>query len=344
MRWENLFVSGVAAWLPPLAAAEDAVSDGLLAPERGKLRGIVSVTVASDSEEDAPPRMAVRAAREALGRGNTDPGDVALVLHSSLWFQGVDMWPAASYIAHEAVGRQVPAFGLAQRCNGGMGAIELAASYLGAGIGDGHAALLTTGDRFAGPRVDRWNSVDVTMYGDGAAALVLSTRDGFARVLSTATGVDNSLEILARGDEPFVPHPVEPSSAVDLGARTVRGAELAALPDLTHRYIDLLVAAKTRALEDAGTSIDGIAHAVIPVSRRGTGHELHHLLGLPDERTSWAYGRTTGHVGAGDQFAGLAHLTENALVSPGDRVLLFGGGAGYTCTAAVVEILRMPGH
>jgi 3-oxoacyl-[acyl-carrier-protein] synthase-3 len=344
MRWENLFVSGVAAWLPPLVAAEDAVLAGLLDPARSKLRGIESVTVASDAEEDAPPRMAVRAAREALGRGNVDPADVSLVLHSSLWFQGIDLWPAASYVAHEAVGRQVPAFGLAQRCNGGMGAIELAGAYLGAGIGGGHAALLTTGDRFAGPRIDRWNSVDVTMYGDGAAALVLSTRDGFARVLSTATGVDNSLEILARGDEPFAAHPVEPSPVADLGARTVRGAELADMPDLTHRYIDLLVAAKTQALEDAGTAIDDIAHAVIPVSRRGTGHELHDLLGVPDERTSWAYGRTTGHVGAGDQYAGLAHLVENALVSPGDRVLLFGGGAGYTCTAAVVEILRMPAH
>ncbi|MEU8775782.1 ketoacyl-ACP synthase III family protein [Streptomyces sp. NPDC048606] len=342
MRWEQLFVSGVATWLPPVVATEDVVSSGVVTAERGRLRGIESVTVASPHEEDAPPRMAVRAAREALARGATDPADVALVLHSSLWFQGIDLWPAASHIAHEAVGRDVPAFGLAQRCNGGMGSVELAASYLTAGAGAGHAALLTTADRFAEPRIDRWNSVDVTMYGDGATALVLSTRGGFARVLATATAADNSLEVLARGDEPFTAHPVEPSTTADLGERTVRGATAAGFPDLAHRYIDLLVAAKTRVLDDSDTSVDDLAWAVIPVSRRGSGHELHDLLGVPDERTSWAYGRTTGHLGAGDQFAGLAHLTRTERARPGDRVLLFGGGAGYTCTAAVVEILEPP--
>lgn len=342
MHWENLFVSGVATWLPPVVATEDVVASSVLDPERSKLRGIESVTVASGQEEDAPPKMAVRAAKEALRQGGTDPADVALVLHSSLWFQGIDMWPAASYIAHEAVGRQVPAFGLAQRCNGGMGSVELAASYLAAGTGAGHTALLTTGDRFAMPRVDRWNTVDVTMYGDGATALVLSSRRGFARVLATATAADNSLEVLARGNEPFTAHPVEPSATADLGERTVSGATAAGFPDLAHRYIDLLVDAKTRVLEDSGTSADDLAWAVIPVSRRGSGHELHHLLGVPDERTSWAYGRTTGHLGAGDQFAGLSHLTRTGRARPGDRVLLFGGGAGYTCTAAVVEILEPP--
>ncbi|GHE70930.1 3-oxoacyl-[acyl-carrier-protein] synthase 3 protein 5 [Streptomyces longispororuber] len=339
MRWENLYVSGVASWLPPLVSADDAVAAGLLEPERRRLRGITSLAVASDAEQDAPPRMAVRAAREALRHGGTDPADVALVLHASLWYQGIDMWPEASYVAHEAVGRQVPAFSIAQRCNGGMGGLELAASYLGAGPASGHAALITTADRFSGPRVDRWNTVDVTMYGDGASALVLSTRGGFARVLATVTSADNSLEILGRGDEPFRRHPQEPVPTVDLGQRTVDGARAAAYEDLTHRYIDLLVAARTRVLEDSGTDVQDIARAVIPVSRRGTGHELHDLLGIPDERTSWSYGRTTGHLGAGDQFAGLAELTETGAVVPGDRVLLFGGGAGYTCTAAVVEIL-----
>ncbi|GLZ43742.1 hypothetical protein Acsp05_73660 [Actinokineospora sp. NBRC 105648] len=337
MRWDNLFVSGVAAWVPPLTSGADAVAACLLDADRYTLRGIRSVAVASDSEDDAPPRMAVRAAREALRRGGTDPADVALLLHATLWFQGVDMWPEASFIANETVGRQVPAYSIAQRCNGGMGSVELAATYLTAGLGTGTAALITTADRFAGPRVDRWNSVDVTMYGDGASALVLSTQDGFARVLATATAADNSLEILARGAEPLRPHPPEPTP-IDLGQRTRDGARIAAFDDLTHRYIDLLVSAKNQALADSKTAVENIAWAVIPVSRRGSGHELHDLLEVPDERTSWGYGRTTGHLGAGDQFAGLAQLIETGAVSRGDRVLLYGGGAGYTCTAAVVEI------
>ncbi|WP_432840356.1 ketoacyl-ACP synthase III family protein [Dactylosporangium sp. CA-092794] len=343
MQWTDLYISGVAAWLPEPRTTDAAVAAGILPRERRDLLGIDSVTVASDDESDAPPRMAVRAAEAALKRAGASPDDVALVVHSSLWFQGADCWPVASYVANEAVGRLVPAFEVLQRCNGGMWSIDLAARYLaagGAGGAGGTAALLTTADRFSDPMIDRWNCVDVTMYGDGAAALVLSTTSGFARVLSTATAADNSLEGLARGLEPLSGH--RPTGPIDLVRRTVDYVSTGVYPDLIHRYLELLVSAKDRALEDSGTTPEQLRWAVIPVSRRGTGHELYHLLGVPDERTSWAFGRTTGHVGSGDQFAGLAHVVETGEVAAGDRILLFGGGAGFTCTAAVVEILDVP--
>jgi 3-oxoacyl-[acyl-carrier-protein] synthase III len=69
---------------------------------------------------------------------------------------------------------------------------------------------------------------------------------------------------------------------------------------------------------------------------------VHHLLGVSEEQTTWEYGRRTGHVGAGDWVLGLEHLLTGNELRAGDLVLLFGGGAGYTCTAAVVEILRVP--
>jgi 3-oxoacyl-[acyl-carrier-protein] synthase-3 len=72
------------------------------------------------------------------------------------------------------------------------------------------------------------------------------------------------------------------------------------------------------------------------------GFHFHSMLGVPEERTTWAFGRGTGHVGAGDWFVGLEHLCETGDLAPGDKVLLFGGGAGYTCTAAVIEVLRLP--
>ncbi len=64
--------------------------------------------------------------------------------------------------------------------------------------------------------------------------------------------------------------------------------------------------------------------------------------GIDPARTTWEWSRTVGHLGAGDQFAGLDHLVTSGRAVPGDRVVLIGVGAGYSWGAAVVEICDRP--
>lgn len=58
--------------------------------------------------------------------------------------------------------------------------------------------------------------------------------------------------------------------------------------------------------------------------------------------TNWEWSRTVGHLGAGDQFASLAHLVDSGRARPGDRCVLIGVGAGYSWGCAVVEIDTVP--
>lgn len=339
MKWDQLFVAAVGTWLPEPVPAESAVRAGLYDAARCKDRDYASVCVAEDV---APPDMAVRAGGSALGRSGTAPADFSLLVHSSLWYQGLDIWPTASYIAAGTVGRDVPAFDVQQRCNGGLGAIELAGAHLRAGIGGGTAALLTTADRFAPPEVDRWNMHDTNVYGDGGTAMVLSTRGGFARVLSTVTVADNSLEAAARGDAPLRTAP-SPGTTIDLVARAARHATAHDPKQTELRTARLIATARNRALADSGTALRDLARIVTGATGRfDGGWHFHHLLQVPEPTTTWEYGRTTGHVGAGDWNAGLDWLVRTRAVAPGDRVMLFGGGAGYTCTAAVLEITDLP--
>jgi 3-oxoacyl-[acyl-carrier-protein] synthase-3 len=46
-----------------------------------------------------------------------------------------------------------------------------------------------------------------------------------------------------------------------------------------------------------------------------------------------------GHLGAGDQFAGLAHLVDTGLLHLGQTCVLVGIGAGFSWTVAVLEVL-----
>src|SRR5581483_4170614 len=101
MQLDDLFIAGLGSWLPPAVDAAEAVRDGRYDPHEQAANEYLSITVAGD---EAPPDMAVRAGQQALAHSGIPPGDVALLLHASLWYQGVDFWPAASYIHRQVLG------------------------------------------------------------------------------------------------------------------------------------------------------------------------------------------------------------------------------------------------
>lgn len=341
MRCGDLFLSGLAYRLPGAVDVDGAVGEGRYDPDDRRADAYASVTVATD---EAPPEMAAAAGRLALVRSGTPPTEVALLLHASTWFQGIDYWPAAAYVHREVLGdagRRAPALDVQQMCAGAVGAMELAASYLTADASRG-SALVTTADRFTDPGFDRWRGdVRGMVYGDGAAAVVVG-RAGFARLLSVSTVVDTGLEGMYRGGEPFAG---TPGRRVDVRARR---AAFAAGPErpaggAADRIGSGLADAVGRTLDEAGLVVGDIDRFVFPnVGLHVLRTRYAEPLGLDVERTAWDWGRRTGHVGAADQLTGLTHLVEDGRVGPGDRVLLVGIGAGFAWSCAAVEITGRP--
>ncbi len=340
MRFKDVFVAGVAYWLPGLQPTSDAVAAGQYTSEDAERDGYLSVAVA----DEAPPEMAVRAARLALRRAAARTGDVAVVLHTSLWYQGVDFWPAASYV-HQGVlggGRYAPALDVGQMSNGSLGAVELAARYIAAGDRPA-AALVSSADRFAEPAFDRWRSdVPGIVYGDGAAAIVLARQHGFARLVALGTVVDTRLEKLYRGDIPFGPVSGH-AGPVDIRRRRQAYLREVGHDTVVRRTTAGLTDAVGRALADAGLGLGDVARVVFPnVGLASLRSRYLAPLGLDIAATTWEWGRTTAHVGGADQLTGLAHLVQTGQLEPGDRVLLVGIGAGFSWSAAVLEMLRQP--
>nr|WP_255519074.1 3-oxoacyl-[acyl-carrier-protein] synthase III C-terminal domain-containing protein [Kitasatospora sp. SID7827] len=224
-----------------------------------------------------------------------------------------------------------------QRSAGGLAALHLAAAYLDCGTVD--HALLTTGDRFAAPAIDRWNSYTQSIWGDGGTALVLSADGGFARLLASVENADNGLETWDRGTVPFADAPLA-EQPVPIERRFDTHASTPEAAGEFERWIALVLRTRDQVLAEAGLELGQITRAVLPFVHRGGGQaELHDLLGLTEEQTLWTdLGRYTGHLGAGDQFAGLDHLREKGELQPGDHVLLFAVGVGFTVAGAVVRI------
>ncbi|MEV0667874.1 ketoacyl-ACP synthase III family protein [Actinomadura luteofluorescens] len=339
MEYEDIYVAGIGRHLPDAIETADAQAQGLCARKDVWRTGIEAVCVA----EEAPPDMAADAARKAMADAGADPSDIDLILHASVHYQGHDLWAAASYVQREAVGNACPAVEVNQQSNGGMAAIELAAAFL-ASRPAGRRALVSTGDRFALPGFDRWRTDPGTICGDGGTAMVLSRgrapRDA-VRLRSAVCVSDPDLERLGRGARPFADAPLEAARPIDAETPREQAVSELGFAEVLRRLQDGQARAVEGALSEAGVKQAEVDWFVLPhLGLPKMNVQFFEPLGIERERTTWDWGRRIGHLGAGDQIAGLGELVASGRLAPGQRCLLAGVGAGFTYSAALVERTR----
>jgi len=336
VRYEDLFVAGYGTWLPPAMSAAECVHRGLCEDRIVAATAMSAVTV---SEDLSGPELAVRAGRRALVHSGLGAADVDLLTFSALYYHGHDMWAPASYVHRETVGGSCPAVEVRQTSNGGMAALDLAAAYLTVSA-NRQTALLTCGDRFCPPGFDRWRSDPGTVFADGGAALVLSRHGGFARLRSLVVGGDSELEGMHRGDDPFGPAPLSLRTPIDVHHTTRAFLRSAGASYALTRMATGQAQVVKLALAEADTDLPAIDWYVLPnFGRRRMESNFFRPLGVDPDRTAWDWGRGVGHLGAGDQFAGLAHLLDSGRLRPGQRCAMIGVGGGFSWSCAVLEMV-----
>ncbi|MER7786681.1 ketoacyl-ACP synthase III family protein [Streptomyces sp. NPDC097640] len=343
MRWNDLYIDASGVRLGRSEDVWQAVAEGRYDADECKVDDLVSVSVVDDlSQAD----LAVEAARRALSRSTAAHDDFMLVAHvTSFGFQGLDHWAPAAYIQSRTVGGRAPAMNLQQASNGGIGTLDLVAAYVAAG-GPSSAALITTSDKYQLPMYDRYRSDKRAPRGDGATAVVLKRGSGVARLLSTAVICDTTHEGAYRGTSPWAAAAGEHGWPVSLRGRfkeylsssDVEVADTARAGAAGQQRV------MEQAMGEAGIGVEDVARFVYPHAGRAVidWDEVKKIAGIDVEQTNWEFGRRLGHLGAGDQFAGLNHLLETGAVKPGDKVVLSSVGHGYTFGCAVVEIVADP--
>jgi 3-oxoacyl-[acyl-carrier-protein] synthase III len=334
----ELYIAGCGVHLPTTVTADQAIANGDVDPTLARSTGMTGVAVSDASG----PELAAEAAAVALRRAGVDASDVDLLLHASFFYQGFDLWAPASYVQRVAVGNQCPAMEVRQVSNGGMAALDLAWAYLTADPGRS-AALLTTGDRFGAPRFDRWNSDPGTVYGDGGTALVVSSRAGFARVLSLASVSVPDLEGMHRGDDAVGHGPFSVRPVVDLEAHKRDFLRRNGVSPTVARVSSAQESVVKQALAEAGIGLADVGWFVLP--HLGT-HRLRAgyftPFGIDPARSTYGWSRGVGHLGAGDPFAGFDHLATSGRLRPDDLCLLVSVGAGFSWSCAIVRVLSRP--
>jgi 3-oxoacyl-[acyl-carrier-protein] synthase-3 len=341
MRWEGLYVHGVAAVLGDRESTADAVAEGRYDPQLAELDGYLSTSV---HPPGAAVLQGVRAGNLALHRAGFDSADCSLVLHAYVGFQGLDDFASATYLQRECVGGSANAIEVKQASNGGLSALEVAAAHLTARRDDSFV-LIVTSDLFHPPVTGHYLTPG-TVFGDGATAVVVSRRPGWARLLATSSVADTTHEGIQRGGEPWTTHPgaggwpIATSSRIE-GYVKEHGEEV--FVDLVERIGRAERRTIDDVLADAGSTAEQVTRWVFPnMGLSLTDWDARKSHGAPMERSTWEWGRRVGHLGGGDQYAALEHLVTTGEVGVNDLVLLHGAGIGFTYTSALVQVAGVP--
>jgi 3-oxoacyl-[acyl-carrier-protein] synthase-3/clorobiocin biosynthesis protein CloN2 len=288
------------------------------------------------------PDMALHAARRALAASPIGVDDVSLLLYAGVWHQGPDGWGPQYYLQRHLRLDHALALEIRGGCSGIFGALELAVDHLH-GRGRDRAALLVASDNFGTKLVDRWCMGPFQgPVGDGASAILVGGRPGFARVRSVVGTTFSEMESAYREGEPLFPPSVTEGRDMDFGLRAARfQSRLMG----TGQWMNFLIGHRERitgvveeALADAGVAARDITRVLIHAMPYATAKDYLESIGYTVEQSSWSFAATLGHVGASDHILALHSIVRSGELHPGDRVLLTGFSPGVTYKAMVLEM------
>ncbi|GAA1739806.1 ketoacyl-ACP synthase III family protein [Luedemannella helvata] len=336
MRFDDIWIAGTGATLGDAVPISGAVAAGSYSAEAAESTGMISYSQTAE----APPEMAVTSGRQAIkaaAERGVEVGPASLHLHSHAGFQGIDQWSAACWIAGELIGTRLDTMPItvAAWSNGSVASLDVAAGMLSANPAL-PSALITLADRF-GPPGNRFYTSPGMVFGDGAAAAVLTRGGGRLRLVSCVAEADTVLGGLSRGDEPFrlSPSP-EPADSRRRTREFLARGEVS-LRDVRDRTAERIRSVVTRALAEAEVGTAEVDWLVGPFIGRALYHDSFvRPLDIRPRNTLLELGLTIGHLGAADQIYGLHHLVESDRLDPGSRILLIGTGMGFTFSAAVL--------
>lgn len=327
----DLFLAGLAAKTGSTRlTVADAISSGAYETERALEDGYESVV----SEPDAAPyEMAADVAKQALKEASQSP---SIVVYGSIHRHGhARLWSPASWLQNQLeLSGTVPAIAIQQGCNGLMQAVAMTMS-----TGNTDSALFVGADCFHDSGFDRWKSDYGLIYGDAAAAFVLSRKSGFARILHTKIDGVPALEELHRNANPSPE--TQTSWHTEYDIRRTKRAFLQAHGAAA--FADPLVAALQRLRGDLEQNPHWRGEADVlltPFVGNKTRHATYeHVFGHLAPHNAWDIGKKLGHLGTTDAWVGLDHLRQQGALHSGQHVLIISAGVGFSCGATLLEIL-----
>lgn len=164
-------ILGTGSYLPERVITNDDLS-ALVETNDEWITQRIGVKTRHISETDTNVDMAVRAATAACEDAGVSPGDLDLIIGTTI--TGDTVSPGTACMVQARIGATCPAFDLAAACCGFLFAMETAAGYAARGF---RHILIVSSERTSGI-IDWADRSTCCIFGDGAGAVVIGPGDG----------------------------------------------------------------------------------------------------------------------------------------------------------------------
>lgn len=323
MKLEGIWLQSAAVYLPPATStAAHAVEAGVLRASDLPLCPATSVHLADAEGWE----MALTAANEAVKGTGITPHDVDFITYAGISLSEQEPWSPVHRLARVLGADQAVGLALSQMSNGGAAALQHSAATLLLEQRTRNALAVASADFTALPN-DRWASAPGLVYGDGAAAVLLSRDTGPLRLRSLAMCGNTELEATFPRTHPFRARPGTDRNDAGFAANA---------RDIRHAVRDAVDHALADAEIDPG---DPHVSAVYPTRLGRLVYRQCVRPALPAalQDKSVLLGESTGHLGPGDMLANLADILATGTLTAGDLALLITTGAGFTASCLIIE-------
>ena len=287
-------------------------------------------------EDDGTQEMAVRAAKDALARGNVDPLSIDLILCIGEEWKEYPLTTSALYVQGQIKAENAWGIDVQNRCCTTCSAIKIAKDMM---IADDELNMvMIVGGYRNGDFVDFTDKDMSMMYNLGAGAGALILKKGMDRnlVLGTHIMADGSLARDAGVEIGGIAKPFTPEN-VEEGYRSLRLLDAAhmkarlnevSIGNWYHCIDESLRKSGNLTRKDIGYL--GILHF-----KRSQHEAMVAELGLTPEQT--VYLEEYGHIGQIDQILSLALGLEQGKIVDGTLVTMIAAGIGYVWASTCVR-------
>lgn len=323
MKVDGISIISTACVLPAtLSTAEDAVAEGHIEARDLPICSARAVTVT----EVPSWELALRACGDTLKYAAIDPVKLNLFAYTEVDFSDQSPWSPPHHIARRLGADHAVALGITQASNGGAAALQHCVTSLVTEHRT-RCALAAAASDFTALPFPRWAAAPAMAYGDGAAAALLARGSGVFRIAALATAGDSRLEATFPLDHPF-------------RLTTNRRTPAIGFADNALAIRKTIAIVVRQALADADLAEDDPRILAVYPPRLGsivTRQSVIPALPEPLRSRVTLLGDDTGHLGAGDMLANLAHAESNPALPGGAIAILLTTGIGFTASCLVVE-------
>lgn len=268
--------------------------------------------------------LALDAARQVMQRSDVDPARVRQVIYAGAGEWETPFWSPAAKVAHELGIERAHCFEIANFCNAGMAAAQVAIDRI-ARERDGYALVLV-GDRLS-RMVDYTDPQAKALFnfGDAGGAMLLGggERCRFA-LLHSAMRTDPSWSDYYFGER-------RDDRIVIRRAAHREGLAVA--------YVDNFLALLDDTLSALGRAIGDFAYLLINHGDKGMHERLLAATGIPHEKSVFNYHRLA-HMGSADTLIALRGLIDERRLAPGDLIMLATSAMGFSWGITALECRR----